>query len=108
MPSSPRAPSGSARPLTQPLTHRLSLADSLVIVGALGFASFLCIREVAPQPAVIIAVTAVAVLTLVVVVPRGLVEVVGLLRELVQIRSEPHVHRLRDNERDDAPHGDDE
>jgi hypothetical protein len=38
--------------------------------------------------AVIVAVGAVSTLMLVVVVPRGVVEVVGLLRELVQVRGE--------------------
>jgi hypothetical protein len=88
MMSSPRAPSSSSRPRTQPLAHRLSLADSLVIVGALAFASFLCVRDVPPHIAVIVAVGAVSTLMLVVVVPRGVVEVVGLLRELVQVRGE--------------------
>lgn len=106
MPTSPRGPSGSPRPLTPPLAHRLSLADSLVIVGALGFASFLCIRELPPHVAVITSVTAVATLALVVVVPRGVVEVVGLLRELVQIRGELLDRRVRADESDADQQGD--
>jgi hypothetical protein len=88
MTSSPRAPSSSPRPRTQPLAHRLSLADSLVIVGALAFAGFLCVRDVTPHVAVMMAVAAVSALMLVVVVPRGVVEVVGLLRELVRVRGD--------------------
>lgn len=88
MTPSPRAPSSPTRRRTQPLTHHLSLADSLVIVGALAFASFLCVRDIPPHIAVITAVTAVTTLTLVVAVPRGVVETVGLLRELVQVRGE--------------------
>ncbi|WP_459721665.1 hypothetical protein [Actinophytocola sp. KF-1] len=108
MTSSPRPPTSSARPFTQPLTHRLSLADSLVIVGALGFTGFLCVRDIAPHFAVVIAVTAVAALALAVVVPRGVVEAVGLLRELVQIRGEHLDRRTKADDLDATPSGDPE
>jgi hypothetical protein len=67
--------------------HRLTVPDAIVIVAALMFAAFLCIRGVNPQSALITTVAAVGALVLVVVVPRGVVEIVGLLRELVQLRA---------------------
>lgn len=85
---SPIASSGGRRPRTQPLAHRLTVADAIVIVGALAFAGFLCVRDVAVQAAMIDSVVTVGVLVLILVVPRGVVEIVGLLRELVQLRSD--------------------
>ena len=79
--------SGRPRPVTAPLVHRLTVPDAIVIVAALMFAAFLCIRGVNPQSALITTVAAVGALVLVVVVPRGVVEIVGLLRELVQLRA---------------------
>jgi hypothetical protein len=61
--------------------------DTIVIVAGLMFAGFLCIRGAEPQVALATTVAAVGALMLVVVVPRGVVEIVGLLREIVQLRS---------------------
>lgn len=82
------APLSAQHPKTQPLTHRLTLADAFVIVGALAFAGFLCVRDVQPHVALVAAVTTVSALILVVVLPRGVVEALGLLREIVQLRTE--------------------
>lgn len=96
MAPSPIASSGARHPRTQPLAHRLSVADAIVVVGALAFAGSLCFRGVAVQAALIDSVVTVGVLVLILVVPRGVVEMVGLLRELVRLRSDLLQRRVSD------------
>ena len=92
------APRSPQRSKTQPLTHRLTLADAFVIVSTLAFSGFLCVLDVEPYVALAVAVTAVSALMLVVVLPRGVVEALGLLRELVQLRSELRQEHSRNEE----------
>lgn len=73
------------QPFAVPRTHRLTVPDSIVIVGALVFAGFLCARGVEPQTALTTTILAVGALMFVVVAPRA---VMVLLRELGQPRGD--------------------
>jgi len=67
-----------------PIVHRVTIADAIVIVGALTFAGFLCLQGVEPQTALVTTVVAVGALMLVLTGARATAEIVGLLRELAQ------------------------
>lgn len=86
MPSSPPSESagGHRGPAASPLTPRLTWQESLILIAALVFAGFLWVRGVDLRTALVTAVSAVGVLVLVLVTPRGIVEIIRLLRDLVR------------------------
>jgi hypothetical protein len=87
MPSTMSGVADDPRSGSSPRVHLLTMPHAIVIVAALVFAGFLCIRGAEPQAALATTVFAVGALVLVVVVPRGVVELVGILRELVRSRN---------------------